>query len=117
VAIAPDASGNLVGAFTSIAATNSIGGLILDEFAPAAAPTDFRIVEWRQTGQVGDTREFAIAWNSRPAETYRIDRSTDGRIWTPVPGADDLPSQGLRSEHALSFDAADPTLLVRVVRK
>ncbi len=118
VTITPDASGTLAGAFTSVAATNSIGGLILDEFAAPTTASDFRIVEWRQTAEDGDLRTFHIAWISRADETYRIDHSTDGSDWLPVSGANDLPSQGNRTEHVLQFDAAsDPELFVRVVRK
>jgi hypothetical protein len=76
VALVPDASGELAGVFASVAATNSIGGLILDEFAPVA--DELRIVDLAFNGGGG----FDITVdNLNPASTYslvRLNESTEG---------------------------------------
>ncbi len=83
------------------------------QVASVPDPGPFQIIAFRTL----DAGFFELAWNSLPGESYRVEFSTDGRAWSPVPGQSLVPSQGLQTATEVMFDAAsDPTVLVRVAR-
>ncbi len=88
---------------------------VIPETPPSGGGGLARIVDWRQVARTDDDVTLRIEWISAPDANYGIDFSRDGRTWVPMPGSENVPSEGARTFRQLEVDiGAEPNALVRV---